>query len=162
MTGPAPASGRDTGPAFRVVAGAAAIALAAAWVALPALRGSWLWDDGLEVAANPMLRDPGGWWRSWSHPAGMDYFPMKDTLLWIQWRLWGGRVEGFHAANLVLHILSALLVWRVLAKLGARFGWLGGLLFAVHPVAVESVAWISEFKNAISLPPFHSTRAHST
>jgi tetratricopeptide (TPR) repeat protein len=129
------------------------IATAASWSFWPALHGGWLWDDSLEVANNPLVRDTGGWWKPWVAPSGMDYFPLKSTLQWVQWRLWGADVTGYHLANLALHVCSALLLWRLLWKLGARLPWLGGLLFAVHPMAVESVAWISEFKNAVSLPP---------
>jgi len=127
-----------------------AVTLACFW---PALRGGWLWDDDLEIVRSPFIRAAGGWWKPWVSPAGMDYFPLKDTLHWFQWRLWGDAVLGYHVSNVCLHLLSALLLWRLLDKLGAPQAWLGGLLFAVHPVAVESVAWISEFKNTASFPP---------
>jgi tetratricopeptide (TPR) repeat protein len=129
------------------------IAAAATWSLWPALRGTWLWDDDLEVAHNPWVRSADGWWRAWVSPAGLDYFPLKDTLRWVQWRLWGPEVIGYHLVSLGLHILSAWLLWRLLARLGAPQAWVGGLLFAVHPLAVESVAWIAEFKNTVSLPP---------
>jgi tetratricopeptide (TPR) repeat protein len=138
---------------MRAALQAAAIVLAAAWIYGPVLHGSWLWDDGLEIVRNPQLTDAMGWWKAWTAPAGMDYLPLKSTFQWLEWHLWGGEVTGYHLINLSLHILSALLLWRLLDKLGVRHGWVGGLLFAVHPVAVESVAWISEFKNTLSLPP---------
>ena len=129
------------------------IAAVSAWIYYPCIRGTWLWDDGLEVAQNAALREPGGWWRPWVHPQGMDYFPLKGSLQWLEWHLWGANPAGYHLVNLALHVLSALLVWRLLRLLGIRCAALGGLLFAVHPLAVESVAWISEFKNTVSLPP---------
>ncbi|HXQ81627.1 MAG TPA: tetratricopeptide repeat protein [Opitutaceae bacterium] len=129
------------------------IALAATWVYSPCLRGTWLWDDGLEISQNGALRSPGGWWEPWIRPQGMDYFPLKSSLQWLEWHLWGAEPLGYHMVNLALHVLSALLVWRLLRLLGVRAAFMGGLLFAVHPVAVESVAWISEFKNTVSLPP---------
>ena len=132
---------------------ALALALGTLWVYGPSLGGTWLWDDGLEIHQNPALRSPDGWWRPWVHPEGMDYFPLKSTLQWVEWRLWGDRPAPYRWASLGLHILSALLVWRLLARLGVRSAVLGGFLFAVHPMAVESVAWISEFKNTVSLPP---------
>jgi tetratricopeptide (TPR) repeat protein len=131
---------------------ALAIAAAAVWIFWPALHGGWLWDDGLEIAGNGVLRSSSGWWSPWLRPAGMDFLPLKDTLQWIEWRLWGDRLAGYHLANLALHVAGSLLLWRLLGKLGVRHGWLGGLLFAVHPAAVESVAWISEQKNLLSLP----------
>jgi len=134
---------------------ALAIALAAAWVYSPCVRGEWLWgwDDGLEITQNPVLRAADGWWEPWVHPQGMDYFPLKSSLQWLEWHFWGADPLGYHLVNVGLHALSALLIWRLLRLLGVRAAFLGGLLFAVHPLAVESVAWISEFKNTVSLPP---------
>jgi protein O-mannosyl-transferase len=133
--------------------GALLIALSAAWIYSPCLHGTWLWDDGLEITENPVLRTPGGWWSPWTGAGGLDYFPLKSSLQWLEWHLWGATPLGYHLVNLGLHVLSALLVWRLLRLLGVRAAFLGGLIFAVHPVAVESVAWISEFKNTVSLPP---------
>ena len=65
------------------------IAALSAWIYSPCIQGTWLWDDGLEVAQNAALREPGGWWRPWVHPQGMDYFPLKSSLQWVEWHLWG-------------------------------------------------------------------------
>ncbi len=131
----------------------AVLALAVWWIYAPALHGDWLWDDNSEITTNRELRDPAGWWHAWVAPAGPDYFPLKTDVQWLQWRAWGGASTlGYHLANVALHLASALLAWRILRRLGLRFAWLGGLLFAVHPIAVESVAWIAELKNALSLP----------
>lgn len=140
---------------MRTVLRVLVIALVAAWIYSPCLHGTWLWgwDDGLEFTRNEALRSPGGWWQPWIHPAGMDYFPLKSSLQWLEWRLWGEDPLGYHLVNLGLHVASALLIWRLLLVLGVRAAFVGGLLFAAHPIAVESVAWISEFKNAVSLPP---------
>jgi len=141
---------------------AAAIVLAGVWVYAPALRGDWLWDDATEVAHNPVLREPASAiGRIWFAPAGKDYFPLKTTVQWAEWHLWGENRFGYHATNLALHLSSALLFWRLLRELFALAGgprgtlgpWLGGLIFAIHPLAVESVAWIAELKNTLSLPP---------
>jgi protein O-mannosyl-transferase len=139
----------------KTVLRALVIALVAAWIYSPCLHGAWLWswDDGLEITQNAALREPGGWWQAWIHPVGMDYFPLKSSLQWLEWHLWGANPLGYHLVNLSLHVCSALLIWRLLALLGVRAAFVGGLLFAAHPVAVESVAWISEFKNTVSLPP---------
>ncbi len=99
--------------------------------------------------------DPAGLWKIWSDPQCLlDYQPVKASVVWFQWRLWHDDPFGYHLTNVVLHLLGALLVWRLFDKLGLRLAWFGGLLFAVHPVTVESVAWISELKNTLSLPPF--------
>lgn len=130
-----------------------ALAVAAWIVFAPALQGGWIWDDYLEIVRHPALRTPGGWWHAWVAPEGSDYLPLSTTVQWLEWHLWGDSPLGYHLATLGLHIANALLVWRLLARLGLRSGaaWLGGLLFAVHPLAVESVAWIAEQKNTLSL-----------
>jgi tetratricopeptide (TPR) repeat protein len=130
---------------------AAVIGLLGAWIYWPALRGGWVWDDVFEIPQNAVLRDPGGLARIWAGTAGPDYFPLKTSLQWILWRAWGPSPAGFHALSLGLQLLSALLFWRLLRKLGVRGAWLGGLLFTVHPLVVESVAWIAELKNTLSL-----------
>jgi tetratricopeptide (TPR) repeat protein len=139
----------------KTVLRALVIALVAAWIYSPCLHGAWLWswDDGLEITQNAVLRAPGGWWQPWIRPEGMDYFPLKSSLQWLEWHIWGDNPLGYHLVNVGLHVLSALLVWRLLHLIGVRAAFVGGLLFAAHPIAVESVAWISEFKNTVSLPP---------
>lgn len=129
------------------------ILLAGWWVYQPALSGGWLWDDQIDLVQNPLMRDPAGWWKIWLAPTGWHFFPLKSTVQWLQWQLWEHHTTGYHVTNLVLHLVAALLLWRVLARLGVRHGWVGALVFAVHPLAVESVAWISELKNTLSLPP---------
>jgi tetratricopeptide (TPR) repeat protein len=116
----------------------------------PAFPGPWLWDDNREIPLNPILRDPDGLAKIWLHPTAPD--PVKATLEWLGWGLWGDSPFGFHVASFALHLLSVFLVWRLFAQLGLRGAWAGALLFGVHPLAVESVAWIVELKNTTSLP----------
>jgi Flp pilus assembly protein TadD len=123
-------------------------AFAAYW---PAIHGGWLWDDRLEVVDNVNVHAASGWWRSWVNPEGMDYFPVKGMAQWSEWHLWGDSVTGYHLANVALHVIASLLAWRLITRLGIRFGWVGGAVVALHPLAVESVAWIAEFKNELSL-----------
>lgn len=130
---------------------ATAIAMAGAAVYSLSLRGDWVWDDAPEITGNPMLRDAHGLWRIWFAPASPDYFPLKSTVQWMEWHLWGPSPAGYHLVSLGLHVIAALLVWRLLARLKAGFAWWGGILFAVHPLAVESVAWTAEMKNPLSL-----------
>jgi protein O-mannosyl-transferase len=131
---------------------AAAIILAGAWVFSPAIRGDWVWDDQAEVAQNSVLHDPAGLRKIWLAPDGADYFPLKTTVQWFEWHLWQDSRLGYHLASVCLHLLSALLLWRLLEKLGVRLPWLGGFIFAIHPLTVESVAWVAELKNTLSLP----------
>ena len=131
------------------------IAAAIVWIYWPALHGGWLWDDNTYLAQNPLLQEPGRLWKAWFQPGSfIEYYPVEQTVQWVQWQLWGQDTLGYHLTNVGLHFLSALLVWRLLIKLGLRFGWVGGLLFAVHPMMVESVAWICELKNTLMLPFF--------
>lgn len=141
-----------SGPTPFTVLKAALIILAGAFIFGPTLRGGWLWDDNQEVTDNPVLPDPAGLAKIWAGTAGADYFPLKTTVQWFEWRLWGPNPAGYHAVSVALHLLSALLFWRLLRKLGLGAAWIGGLLFVVHPVAVESVAWAAELKNTLSLP----------
>jgi tetratricopeptide (TPR) repeat protein len=130
----------------------AATILLAGWLAFGgSIRGGWVWDDTEEVTQNTVMRDPAGLPKIWFAPDGTDYLPLKTSVQWLEWRAWGSDPAGYHAVNLALHLLSALLFWRVLGKLGLRHAWIGGLLLAVHPLAVESVAWVAELKNTLSL-----------
>ena len=140
------------GAALSSWARAALIVLAGACIYAPTLRGGWLWDDSQEVTQNPVLPDPAGLAKIWGGTIGADYFPLKTTVQWLEWRLWGNDPAGYHAVSVALHLLSALLFWRLLRRLGLASAWVGGLLFAIHPVAVESVAWTAEIKNTLSLP----------
>lgn len=143
-----------SGRAIRFIALKAAFIVLAGWfVFSPAWHGDWLWDDDREITQNPLLHDTSGLAKIWFDAASPDYFPLKSTVQWIEWHLWQDRPSGYHVFSIVLHLLSALLIWRLLRKLGIRLAWLGGLLFAIHPLTVESVAWIAEQKNTLSLPP---------
>jgi len=125
------------------------------WVYAPALEGDWVGDDRAYILQNPLLRDPAGLWKIWFAPGSyFEYYPLHATVQWIEWQLWGQDTLGYHVITLLLHLVGSLLVWRFLAKFGLRLAWLGGLLFALHPAQVESVAWMSELKNTLSLPPF--------
>ena len=131
------------------------IVCAVFWVFSPAIRGDWLMDDDFYLPQNALLHDPHRLWKIWFVPGSLiEYYPIEATIQAIQWHFWGMHTLGYHLTNAALHVVSALLLWRLLAKFGLRYAWLGGLLFAVHPAVVESVAWIAEFKNTLSLPPF--------
>jgi tetratricopeptide (TPR) repeat protein len=127
------------------------ISAATLWIYWPALHGGWLWDDDSYITDNRLLHSMAGLGTFWFQPGAFrDWYPLEETVLWLEWHLWGLNTLGYHLVNVVLHIANALLVWRLLARFDLRWAWLGGLLFAIHPVQVESVAWISELKNTLS------------
>jgi len=123
------------------------------WIYGPSLHGSFLWDDDSYVTDNRLLHSVAGLGTIWFQPGAFrDWYPIEETALWVEWHLWGLDPLGYHIVNVVLHVVSAWLVWRLLARFGLRLAWIGGLLFAIHPVQVESVAWISELKNTLAQP----------
>ncbi len=131
------------------------IATALAAIYGPILHGDWLWDDAFDITQNKITQSPIGLWPIWFQPGSqVDYYPIKASVQWLQWHLWGNDTFGYHFTNVLLHFVSALLLWKLLAKFNLRYAWLGGLLFAIHPALVESVAWIAELKNTLSLPLF--------
>ena len=116
----------------------------------PALDGGFIWDDDAHLT-RPELRDARGLVRIWTDPsATQQYYPLTHSGFWLQSLLWGERPFGYHVVNVVLHALSALLAWTLLRRLGVRGALLAAAIFALHPVHVESVAWISELKNSLS------------
>jgi tetratricopeptide (TPR) repeat protein len=131
------------------------IAAAGFWALSPALSGGWIGDDFLYLTGNPLMQDPHRLWKAWFQPGSfVEYYPLEESLQWIEWKCFGQDTRGYHLVNILLHLASSLLVWRLFAKLGLRQAWIGGLLFAVHPSVVESVSLINEFKNTLSLPFF--------
>src|SRR6266576_1390340 len=130
---------------------AAAIVAAVALVYLPALHAGFVWDDEQLVTGNPLLRNFGGLVEIWSGGRTADYFPITNTLFWIEHHLFGSKAAGYHAVNILLQTADALLVWLVLQRLKVPGAWLAGLIFGIHPVHAESVAWISELKNLLSM-----------
>ena len=118
---------------------------------LPALRGGFVWDDEPLITANPLLRSPSGLAEIWAGSRTADYFPLTNTFFWIEHHLFGDNATGYHGINILLQAANALLLWRVLRRLRIPGAFLAGLIFAIHPIHAESVAWISELKNVLSM-----------
>lgn len=120
-------------------------------VYLPALRAGFIWDDDAYVTGNAALKSLRGLWEIWFLPGQhVQYYPLTFTSLWLNYH-WGGlQPMGYHLVNILLHALNALFVWKLLEKLKVPGAWFAGLVFLLHPVHVESVAWITERKNVLS------------
>ena len=116
----------------------------------PAWNGGFLWDDDDYIIKNDLLTASDGLRRIWfSLDSPSQYFPLVYTTFRLERAIWGLHPSGYHWINLLLHVANALLVWRLLARLNVPGAWLAGAIFALHPVQVESVAWITERKNVL-------------
>jgi protein O-mannosyl-transferase len=117
---------------------------------LPALHGGLLWDDSSHLT-KPALQSFHGLWRIWFDlGATQQYYPLLHTAFWLEHQMWGDSVAAYHLTNLALHASSACLVVMIMKRLSLPGDWLAGFVFALHPVHVESVAWISEQKSTLS------------
>jgi tetratricopeptide (TPR) repeat protein len=116
----------------------------------PAWNGKPIWDDDIHITS-AQLGSLHGLGRIWTDPAAApQYYPLLHTVFWIEHKLWGAWPLPYHLLNIALHALTALLLWRILERLQLPGAWLAAGIFALHPVLVESVAWISELKNTLS------------
>ncbi len=122
----------------------------------PAIHGKFVLDDDVLITNNDLVSAPGGLARIWLGTDSPDYWPLTNTSFWLEWRLWGPRTLGYHASNIALHVISALLIWIALSRLSIPGAFWAALLFAVHPVNVESVAWIAQRKNLLAIVFFLS------
>jgi tetratricopeptide (TPR) repeat protein len=118
---------------------------------VPALEAGFIWDDDAYVTTNGTLRSLDGLRRIWLEPGAVpQYYPLTFTSLWLNYQLWGRHPLGYHLVNIVLHGLNAILFWLVLRRLQVPGAWVAAAVFAVHPMMVESVAWVTERKNVLS------------
>jgi tetratricopeptide (TPR) repeat protein len=138
-------------PAAQTAVGLAVLLLAAFAVYWPCLKGSFLWDDDVMLTQNPLVKSSSGLRGIWFSTQPFDYCPLTLTSFWIEWQLWRLQPAGYHVTNVLLHALSAFLLWRILARLKVPGAFVAAAVFAVHPVCVASVAWIAERKNTLSL-----------
>jgi tetratricopeptide (TPR) repeat protein len=124
------------------------VSLAVYW---PAMRGGFIWDDDAHVTRAD-LRSMEGLYRIWSEPgATQQYYPLLHSTFWLEHKLWGDSALGYHLVNVLLHAIAAALFGVLLRRLAVPGAWIAAFLFLLHPVCVESVAWISEQKNTLSL-----------
>ena len=145
----APPPAKRFSPLFPIIAAALLVVTVVAY--LPAMRGDFVWDDDDYVSNNATLRSVEGLRSIWLDPAATpQYYPLVHTSFWLEYQLWGLKPTGYHVTNLLLHVGAAIVLWRVLLLLSVPGAWLVAGIFAVHPVHVESVAWITERKNVLS------------
>ena len=120
-------------------------------VYLPARRCGFIWDDDAYVVENRTVQTSDGLTRIWSdRRANHQYYPLVYSTFWVEYRLWGLNPAGYHLVNVVIHATTTVLLWRLLVALDVPGAWLAAAVFGVHPVHVESVAWITERKNVLS------------
>lgn len=139
-------------PKKAVLALSAVLVLAVLGAYRPALNAGFVWNDDTYVTENATLDGLDGLRLIWTSPAANEqYYPMVFTAFWVEKRLFGLAPFGYHLVNVLLHAASALLLWRLLARLGLAGGFWAAALFALHPLCVESVAWVTERKNTLSM-----------
>jgi tetratricopeptide (TPR) repeat protein len=120
-------------------------------VYVPVWYAGFIWDDRPLIVENPLVQSSDGLYRFWFTTKAADYYPMANSLGWLEWRLWGAQPRGYHLVNVVLHAINAVLIWIILRRLSIPGAWLTAMVFAIHPVNVATVAWISEQKNTLSM-----------
>ena len=121
---------------------------------LPAmLWGGFVWDDNLCIKVDP-VREVSGLQQIWFSPSAIEeedhYWPLVYTTFWLEHKLWGFDPTGYHIVNVLLHLANTLLLWHLLRRLAVPGAWIVAAVFAVHPLHVESVAWIIERKDVLS------------
>src|SRR5436853_3764526 len=137
-------------PRALVWLGAATLVVLTIFAYRPWWHGGFIWDDDRYVTHNYLLVAPDGLRRIWfSLDAPSQYFPLSYTVLRVERALWDLHPSGYHWTNILLHLANAFLGWALLARLKIPGAWLASAIFALHPIQVESVAWISELKNVL-------------
>ncbi|HIG70393.1 MAG TPA: tetratricopeptide repeat protein [Myxococcales bacterium] len=131
--------------------GSLVIVVACFVVYSPSLGGGFVWDDDTHLLLNPVFQED-GLRRVWFEPPQeINYWPVTFTTYWLEYQLWEFDPLGYRVVNILLHALAAIVLWAVLRALQIPFSWWIAFVFAIHPVNVESVAWIAQRKNILSM-----------
>ncbi|MGD0382848.1 MAG: tetratricopeptide repeat protein, partial [Thermoguttaceae bacterium] len=138
-------------PPLRVLAGVTLIAVAVFSAYIPCINGGFIMDDDLLLTDNRLIKASDGLQQFWYSTESPEFYPVTYNTFWIEWRLWEMNPAGYHVTNLILHIVESLLIWIILRKLYIPGAFLAALIFAVHPVNVESVAWIAQRRNMLAM-----------
>ena len=137
---------------LQILAGILAIAVLTTLVYWPSLPGLFIFDDTQYIINNLHVRSPDGLYYLWFTGQHLDYYyPLAYTTYWLEWRLWGENATPYRVANVALQIVTALMLWAVLQKLSIPGGFLAGVLYAVHPLNVECVAWIFQRRDLLAV-----------
>ncbi|MEM7227408.1 MAG: O-GlcNAc transferase, partial [Planctomycetota bacterium] len=130
--------------------GCAAIVVLLCIAYAPVTRAGFIWDDDSYVTKNANVQSPDGVFRFWIPRETPQFYPLVFSSFWVEFQLWGLDPLGYHIVNVVLHGINAILLWLILIRLRIPGAFVVAALFAVHPIHVESVAWITERKNVLS------------
>ncbi|MGC1323597.1 MAG: tetratricopeptide repeat protein [Candidatus Udaeobacter sp.] len=112
-------------------------------------RAGFIWDDESHLTQNPCVVGPLGLKEIWTTTQAV-YYPLVLTTFWALHKFFGLNPLPYHFLNISFHVASAILLWRILQVLRVRGALLGAALWALHPVMVQSVAWVTELKNTQS------------
>jgi Tfp pilus assembly protein PilF len=132
----------------------AAVLLVAIFVSyFPAMHGGPVWDDDYMLTQNRVMTEPGGLGRIFFDISAVKvYYPVTEAVLWLECRFFGlGDLTGYHVVNTLIHAIDTILIWRLLRRLNVPGSFVAAAFFGLHPVQVESVAWVTETKNTLSL-----------
>ncbi len=116
----------------------------------PTTKADFIWDDDVFITQNPIMATSNALERFWFSTDPPDYFPLVSTNLWLQRHLWGVNPLGNHLVNIAFHAFNALLFWRVLLRMAVPGAWMAAMVFALHPIQVESVSWATQIKTVQS------------